>query len=181
MLLAAFSRRMNGRFEVVLRGRPAYSEFDDFDATVAAEPHMSFKGPYRNPHDLADIYGAVHYAWAIDFFEEGLNSSWLLPNRLYEGCRHGAVPIAMQGTETARFLAGHGIGLVLPEPSDSALAALLGGQDTRSFAHQRARIGAKPAATWSNGSEDCRALVGRLKRLIGAGLRTHFGRPLHEL
>ena len=30
-LLAAFTRQMDGRFEVVLRGRPAYSEFDDFD------------------------------------------------------------------------------------------------------------------------------------------------------
>ena len=95
-LLAAFTRRMDGRFEVVLRGRPAYSEFDDFDRLVAAEPYIHFAGPYRNPEDLAAIYGEVHFSWAIDFFEEGLNSNWLLPNRLYEGCRFGAVPIAMR-------------------------------------------------------------------------------------
>ena len=95
-LLAAFTRQMDGRFEVVLRGRPAYSEFDDFDGLVAAEPYIRFAGPYRNPEDLAAIYGEVHFSWAIDFFEEGLNSSWLLPNRLYEGCRFGAVPIAMR-------------------------------------------------------------------------------------
>lgn len=169
-LLAAFTRRMQGRFEVVLRGRPARSEFDDFDAAVAAEPYLRFEGPYRNPDDLADIYGAVHYAWAIDFFEQGRNSSWLLPNRLYEGCRHGAVPIAMAETETARFLQRHGIGLVLGEPSDTALAALLGDEDARSLASRRARIAAKPVATWSNGHDDCRALVARLESLKRGGV-----------
>ena len=116
-LLAAFTRRMDGRFEVVLRGRPAYSEFDDFDGFVAAEPHVRFAGPYRNPEDLAAIYGEVHFSWAIDFFEEGLNSSWLLPNRLYEGCRFGAVPIAMRQTETGRFLADRHLGLLLDDAS----------------------------------------------------------------
>ena len=130
-LLAAFTRRMDGRFEVVLRGRPAYSEFDDFDRLVAAEPHIRFAGPYRNPEDLAAIYGEVHFCWAIDFFEEGLNSRWLLPNRLYEGCRFGAVPIAMRSTETGRFLADRHLGLLLDDPSADALAALLGGLDRR--------------------------------------------------
>ena len=37
-LLSAFSRKMEGRVEIVLRGRPAYSEFDDFDRFVADEP-----------------------------------------------------------------------------------------------------------------------------------------------
>jgi succinoglycan biosynthesis protein ExoL len=126
-LLAAVTRRMQGRFEVVLRGRPAYSEFADFDGFVGAEPFMRFKGAYRNPEDLAAIYGAVDFSWAIDFFEEGLNSSWLLPNRLYEGCLHGAVPIAMRGTETGRFLAERHMGLLLDEASPEALAALLEG------------------------------------------------------
>ena len=45
--------QMDGRFEIVLRGRPAYSEFDDFDRLVAAEPYIHFAGPYRNPEDLA--------------------------------------------------------------------------------------------------------------------------------
>lgn len=69
-LLAEFSRKMEGRFEIVLRGRPAYSEFDDFDGFVRNEPFMRFEGAYRNPEDLAEIYGEVHFTWAIDFFEE---------------------------------------------------------------------------------------------------------------
>src|SRR5690606_28581277 len=69
-LLSAFTRQMEGRFEVVLRGRPAYSEFDDFDGLVAREPFLSFEGSYRNPEDLSAIYADVDFAWAIDFFEE---------------------------------------------------------------------------------------------------------------
>jgi hypothetical protein len=166
-LLSAFTRAMRGRFEIVLRGRPAYVEFDGFDRLVAAEPYIRFAGPYRNPQDLAAIYGEVHFAWAIDFFEEGLNSSWLLPNRLYEGCRFGTVPIAMQGTETAGFLAERGLGLLLASPSVEDLAALLGGMDAHTCSGLRDRITAQDAGTWACRPADCRRLVERLAGLAG--------------
>lgn len=166
-LLAAFTRRMQGRFEVVLRGRPARVEFDDFDGFVRAEPYLSFQGAYRNPEDLAAIYGEVHFCWAIDFFEEGLNSSWLLPNRLYEGCRFGAVPIAMKGTETARFLADRHIGLQLDEPSVENLSSLLGDIDADTYLARRGKITAQDLGTWICVPDDCRSLVMRLGRLAG--------------
>lgn len=165
-LLAAFTRRMGGRFEIVLRGRPAYSEFADFGGFVAAEPHIRFAGPYRS-EDLAAIYGEVHFSWAIDFFEEGLNSSWLLPNRLYEGCRYGAVPIAMKQTETGRFLADRHLGLLLGDPSADALAMVLGGLDAEEYAAKRQKITAQDRGTWVCDLSDCRALVERLKNLAG--------------
>lgn len=167
-LLAAFTRTMQGRFEIVLRGRPAHVEFDDFDGFVAAEPHMRFEGVYRNPRDLASIYGEVHFSWAIDFFEEGLNSSWLLPNRLYEGCRFGAVPIAIKGTETARFLADRRLGLLLDAPSVDSLAALLGNLDAEGYVALRNRITAQDPGTWVCNAADCRKLVERLGSLSGA-------------
>lgn len=167
-LLAAFTRQMEGRFEVVLRGRPAHSEFTDFDGFVAREPYLRFEGAYRNPEDLAAIYGAVHFSWAIDFFEEGLNSSWLLPNRLYEGCRYGAVPIAMKGTETGRFLADRHLGLLLSEPTVDALSAVLEDMDAGKYAALRGKITAQDRGTWVCDLTDCRALVNRLKGLAGA-------------
>lgn len=162
-MLAAFTRRAGGRFEVVLRGRPAYREFADFDGFVAAEPHIRFAGPYRNPDDLAAIYGEVHFCWAADFFEEGLNSAWLLPNRLYEGCRYGAVPIAVEGTETARFLAGRGLGLLLDDASVDGLEAVLGPIDRERYAALRQRVAAHDGSDWVAGIGDCRALVERLE------------------
>jgi succinoglycan biosynthesis protein ExoL len=167
-LLAEFTRRKEGRYEVVLRGRPAYSEFPDFDAFVGAEPHIRFEGVYRNPEDLARIYGEVHFSWAIDFFEEGLNSSWLLPNRLYEGCRYGAVPIAMRQTETGRFLADRHIGLLLDNASVSSLTGRLADMDADSYAAARKKILAEDRGTWVCDLRDCRALVDRLKALAGS-------------
>ncbi|MFU0504486.1 glycosyltransferase family protein [Pseudaminobacter sp. NGMCC 1.201702] len=164
-LLAAFTRRMEGCFEVVLRGRPAYSEFADFDGFVAAEPYLRFEGAYRNPEDLARIYGEVHFSWAIDFFEEGLNSNWLLPNRLYEGCRYGTVPIAMRATETGRFLSDRHLGLLLDEPSVEALAERFESMGAETYAAARKRVLAEDRGTWVCDLRDCRALVDRLKAL----------------
>ncbi|MER9298952.1 glycosyl transferase family 1 [Mesorhizobium sp. M0621] len=164
-LLADFSRRMEGRFEIVLRGRPALSEFPDFHGFVEAEPWLSFRGPYRNPEDMAAIYNDVHFSWAIDFFEAGQNSEWLLPNRLYEGCRFGAVPISMGNTETGRFLKQQDIGVLLPQASPEALEAALGKMEEHRFARLKGRVLARNPRTWSYDRSDCRALVERLRSL----------------
>lgn len=164
-LLADFSRTMDGKFEIVLRGRPAYSEFDDFDGFVKNEPFMTFHGPYRNPEDLADIYNEVHFSWAIDFFEEGLNSSWLLPNRLYEGCHYGAVPIAMRGTETARYTAAKGIGLVLDRFDAPTLGALLSGMTVERYTSEFDCVAATDPRDWAFDRADARGLVRHLSEL----------------
>ncbi|MBA1139812.1 glycosyltransferase [Mesorhizobium neociceri] len=164
-LLADFTRRQGGRFEVVLRGRPALSEFPDFHAFVEAEPYLSFRGPYRNPEDMAAIYGEVHFSWAIDFFEEGQNSEWLLPNRLYEGCRFGAVPISMGNTETGRFLNQQDIGVLLSDATPEMLETTLGRMDQERFGKAKARVLARNPRTWSYDRSDCRAFVDRLRGL----------------
>ncbi|UXN61352.1 glycosyltransferase [Phyllobacterium zundukense] len=167
-LLSAFSRKMEGRVEIVLRGRPAYSEFDDFDRFVADEPFMQFHGAYANPEDLQKIYDEVHFSWAIDFYEAGQNSNWLLPNRLYEGCRYGSVPIAMQGTETSLFLQERGIGFSLGEPTIEALAALFDKMDTDRYQRACEKVEAQERSAWVFDQNDCRALVERLGRLTHA-------------
>lgn len=164
-LLAEFSRKMEGRFEIVLRGRPAYSEFDDFDGFVRNEPFMRFEGAYRNPEDLAEIYGEVHFTWAIDFFEEGQNSAWLLPNRLYEGCRHGRIPIAMKGTETARFLSVRSIGFVLEGADAGSLATTLGSLTPKRYADAAERISRCNPGSWVFDRADCETLVRQLAAL----------------
>ena len=102
VILCNVARANPGLVEIVIRGRPSYDQLPHFDAIVATSPSVTYLGPYNNPSDLAAIYGDVHFSWAIDMFEEGLNSSWLLPNRLYEGGLYGAVPLAAAGVETSR-------------------------------------------------------------------------------
>ena len=171
-LLAAFSRMMRGRYEIVLRGRPAYRELEDFDRFVADQPFMRFEGPFRSPEDLAAIYREVDLVWAIDFFEEGLNSKWLLPNRLYEGCRHGAVPVAMEGTETAHFLNEHGLGLILPDATPEALLRLLKPLDDSRLECAQDKVAVSDRSLFACSRNDCEALVRRMAAAGGAvGLR----------
>jgi succinoglycan biosynthesis protein ExoL len=164
-ILTEFARRMDGRVEVVLRGRPAHSEFDDFDRIVAEAPHVEFHGAYRNPEELAEIYSDVQFNWAIDFFEEGLNSEWLLPNRLYEGGLFGAVPIALASTETGRFLSRRGIGLTIDRATPEALEQVFATMTTETYAEQFSRIASVERSQWITGPADCRALVTKLASL----------------
>jgi succinoglycan biosynthesis protein ExoL len=164
-LLSAFTRRMEGRFEVVLRGRPARSEFEDFDGLVARGPFLRFEGPYRNPEDLAAIYRDIDFAWAIDFFEEGLNSAWLLPNRLYESCRHGALPIVLEGTETARLAGRRGIGIALRDARLETLVTRFSAFDDDSHRAQHAALAELGPKPWIHDQADCAALVQRLAAL----------------
>ncbi|WP_375450178.1 glycosyl transferase family 1 [uncultured Devosia sp.] len=168
--LAQLARATEGRVEVVLRGRPALGEFANFHGFVEAQTHLRFAGPYRNPDDLAAIYSEVHFAWAIDFFEEGQNSQWLLPNRIYEGCLHGAIPIALAGTETAAFLQRHGIGVVLPDIAPATLEAQLTGLSGAQMAALAGAVAAADIGHFTYDEADCRLFVDRLGKLRGTDL-----------
>ena len=139
-LLAALTRASNGRIEVDIRGRVAHDVIPNFDAQIAATPGLSFGGPYDRTTDLAALYRQVHFNWTIDFYEEGLNSTWLLPNRLYEGSVFGAVPIALRAVETGRWLSAHGCGLLLDQPIERTLPALFAGMSPAAFEAARGQV-----------------------------------------
>ena len=126
-ILTDLVRRSAGGVQVVVRGKPALDQFEDFYASVAQTPGLRFLGPYKNPDDLAAMYGGVHFTWAIDMFDPGMNSIWCLPNRIYEGGLFGSVPIAAASMETGHFLRRLGIGVILDEPFGEAFAAFLDG------------------------------------------------------
>lgn len=109
-LLKALCDALPGLVSVDIRGRVAETEFVDFHGDVASTPAMRFLGPYK-ASELGEAYGMVHFVWAVDFFEAGMNSAWLLPNRLYEGQWYGAVPLAEAGVETGRWLERQGAGV----------------------------------------------------------------------
>ena len=163
--LTGLAARGQGRVELVLRGRPARGVLDDLPERVAVAPGIRFDGPYRYPDDLADLYGAVDLVWAIDFYEAGGNSDWLLPNRLYEGGRHGVVPIALEGTETARWLARHDLGVRLPDIGPETLDRRLGDLARSDVDAMGAAVAAADPALWTASPADGAALVERLAGL----------------
>lgn len=165
-LLSRIARKMGGEVEIVLRGRPAYDQFDDFDRQVGDTPHLRFEGPYRNPEDLADIYGAVHFSWLADFFEAGMNSNWLLPCRLYEGCRHATVPITVEGTQAARRLKAMAIGFTFDEPGeDAVMGCLRNAMDVARYSEATRRVSAADAGEWRVDARGCAALVDRFRTI----------------
>lgn len=161
-LLDTVTRQAQGRLRVILRGRPALDVLPDFQQVVEANPHLSFQGAYRYPEDLPRIYGEVDIAWLIDRYEAGANSDWLLPNRLYESCAHGAIPLALQGTETAAYLNRRGLGLATPDLQPNTLATLLSRLDPATLAEARAAIAATDPADWRSTRDECTRLVAQL-------------------
>jgi hypothetical protein len=166
--LSDLARRHPGLVQLAIRGRPSYTEFADFDAQIAQTPGLSFGGAYR-PAELDALYGGVHFNWAVDFFEEGANSRWLLPNRIYEGGAHGAIPIAIEGTETASWLQRHGIGVVL-HSLDKFEEFLLHLDDGR-YAQLKAASCAVPQSAFTADERDSAQLLEVLRRAIGRHAR----------
>jgi hypothetical protein len=171
-LLARLVMQSHGLIEVVIRGEPALDQFDDFYREAAQTAGLQFLGPYDNATDLEAIYRGVHFTWAIDMFEERLNSSWLLPNRLYEGGMFGAVPIAQAATETGHFVNRLGIGITLTEPKHVFLREFFDSLTAHQYALLEEAMANVPASTWKFETEDCRKLVNYLSSLESSHSRT---------
>jgi len=120
-LLLGLADALPDQVRVLIRGYPTEMDEQAFRARCAAYPNVTYAGPYRHPDDLQPTFGAVDLVWAIDYYDAGANSDWLLPNRLYEaGCVR--VPlIARAGTATGGRVRLLGLGWVLPEPMDASL------------------------------------------------------------
>lgn len=103
-----------GQLAFDLWGLPALNQIPDFHRMVEASPHLTYHGAYFR-EDLERIYGGSHFSWTIDYFQQGGNSEWLLPNRLYEGGLYGTVPIAQRRGEIGAWLARNAAGAVFDD------------------------------------------------------------------
>jgi succinoglycan biosynthesis protein ExoL len=158
-ILCSLARGAGGRVEIVIRGRPTKAVFQGFDELIARSPHVHFAGPYDSPADLPAIYGDVHFSWAIDYYEIGQNSTWLLPNRIYEGSLYGSVPIGLAEVETGRWLAKRDAGVVLNEPLEQQLIDFFRYLDNKTYSKLASQVEALPRTDLVNDQADCCALV----------------------
>ena len=160
-LLSTLAAESHGSVRVDLWGAPAYDEIPGFDSIVARTEQMTFHGSYR-AEDLPRIYGAAHFAWAVDFFEAGGNSDWLLPNRLYESLAFGAAPIAVSDVETGRWLQARGLGVTLDQPLERTLPLLFERITRERFEALHAAVRDLDPAQVQDTPETCRAFTARL-------------------
>ena len=158
-LLSSLARTAKGVLEVVIRGRPSDATFPDFNAAIANRPHIRYAGTYSSPADLGRIYGEVHFSWAIDYYERGQNSSWLLPNRIYEGSLYGTVPIGLAGVETGQWLAERGPASCSTSPSSHSSSISSSRLDQNRYLKLVSAVEALPRTDLVSDRDDCRELV----------------------
>jgi succinoglycan biosynthesis protein ExoL len=158
-LLLEMAQHFGPRVEIVMRGAPARTELPDFEARIAGRENVRFGGRYAWPADLSALYRDVDVVWAGDFHDPSANSRWLLPNRLYEGGYHGAVPIAPADSETGRWIEARGFGFTIAEPVEQSFAALIDALKPSDIADARARVLAAPADVFVAPADEMSAVL----------------------
>ncbi|MEM7522895.1 MAG: glycosyl transferase family 1 [Pseudomonadota bacterium] len=154
-----------GRLQINLRGYPALGEIPDFDARIAACGGIEYGGRYKAPDELSALYDDVDIVWAGDFMDAGFNSSWLLPNRLYEGGWFACPPIAPENVETGQWIKNHGAGFTIADPVEWTLPELIGGliEDRAPIAAARAALQALPDETFAQTEGALRHLLMKVR------------------
>jgi succinoglycan biosynthesis protein ExoL len=162
-MLVEIATRLGQRVRIILRGRLSLRDISaaDLAAALARCPNLVFDGPYTNPADLAAIYGAVHFTWAVDYTDAGFNSDWLVPNRVYEGGLHGAVMLARGGTATGDLVEKLGLGWLFREPLADGVVALLEQLDHDAYEAVRRRVEATPRSCFVD-EKDSAGLLARM-------------------
>jgi hypothetical protein len=164
-ILNELARLGDGLIEVIIRGRIAQDQLPDFEQRVHDTKWIHFEGVYQNPNDLAKIYNDVHFTWAIDMFEEGQNSAWLLPNRLYEGGLYNAVPLALENVEIGHFLNRLQLGVVFKDVQAQTLLSFFKNLTIEEYQKKENQAMQAPRQTWLADQEDCVTLIERLKEI----------------
>lgn len=159
--LQDIARQGAGRVRVELWGAPALDQIPNFLELAAATPNMTYRGRYT-PNDLTRIYGASHFAWAIDFYEAGGNSDWLLPNRLYEALAFGATPVAVDGVETASWLRERALGVILESPVEHSATAFFAALTSETYNALRAAVSALDPGAVRVTESDCRVFTAQI-------------------
>lgn len=171
-ILALIAERLGDKVAIHLRGVASEDDLPlaEIEARCARHSNMSYLGPYLNPDDLPTIYGAVHFAWSIDYLDAGTNSDWLLPNRLYEAGLFGVPALTREGTATARKAVEEHLGWSLAEPLEHSVTQFLATLDDGAYADMRRSISGKDRSAFVD-TGDTRALLQRIDALT-AGARS---------
>jgi len=186
-LLSRLVRSALGLVEVVAAGLPATSVFPDAEKAFGGISGFTYLGSYKDEAELSRLFGSVHLAWAVDFYESGGNSDWLLSNRLYRAILYGAVPVALANVETGRWLSANGSGILLSEPIEEQLITAMTSLTSESLAKARGALARVPTSALTTDAEECRELVRSLAALredgpeapntqrLARGRGDHFG------
>lgn len=157
-ILLQTADKLGEQVQIAMHGIVHHHMLPDFDAQVAARPNVEWHGPYNYPSGLEGIYHACDAVWVQDLWQWGTNSTWLLPNRIYEASYFGCPSIAVAGTETGRRVENV-LGWTLAEPSSEALVPLLQKLTTDDWTARRRAILDMPDTCFRQTPEEITAVV----------------------
>lgn len=112
-VLTTAVQRQSERIQLLVRGKP--SGIPGFLDDVDQSQSIRYGGTYRDPDELAALYGPVDLVWAAYPYSYGKrgNWEWARTVRFYEACAHNRPVVVQAGTEDARVVLEHNIGMVL--------------------------------------------------------------------
>lgn len=136
-VLKAAASAMPDSLTIRMHGRVSEFLIDDFEEQISGFANMEYKGSYSWPLGLKEAYNGADFVWGQELDWEGGNSSWLIPNRIYEAPYFGVPVIAVDNTETARIVHQRGLGYVLDEADGQQLVELLMALDPADVADKK--------------------------------------------
>lgn len=164
-----------------LRGVPTAIDRERFFGDVRRLPNVVFEGEYRNPEDLAELYGRIHFVWCFELANESHNSRWLLPNRLYEGGFLGVPQLAPRGFQVGDVIEEMGIGWTFDAPYGESVSRFLESLDVASYNARLGAYGNLPEDRFAS-RENFRQLWARASggAPLAARQREHNATPTYE-
>jgi succinoglycan biosynthesis protein ExoL len=160
-ILTDLAEQLPERVRIVMRGCASLLPRDSITQAIRNRPNMHFVGEYSAPEDLPAIYTQVHFNWCADF-SDGVNSLWLLPNRLYEGGFFGVPAIGIAEHETGRVINERGLGVSLGAPYVDNLKRLLMNMTCDAYEQLRGKLEALPAEYFVETSDTARCMIERM-------------------
>jgi hypothetical protein len=160
LMLDSISRNLD--VQIKIGGRIAAEQIPDFEEILNTNKNISYSGPYVSG-DIAELFASCHFIWAIDFYEEGENSAWLLPNRLYDAVAFKRIPIALTSVETGRWLKRYMAGVLVTDPV-TEITHLLENLTEEEFAKLTEEVNAVPKAAVFHAPGSLDFVVGQASR-----------------
>lgn len=157
-LLAEAADRLGPKLQVNLHGVVHHHALPDFQKVLNARPNLKWHGAYDYPDGLAEIYRNCDLVWAQDLWQWGTNSTWLLPNRIYEASYFGCPSLAVDGSETGNRVAA-GLGWTIPEPEPAVLVKFLESLSPADVVSQRRALLARPESDFRQSTEEIAAAI----------------------
>lgn len=160
-LIARLAERLRGKVTFEFRGILTTVDQATFDEVLKRSPNVVYGGPYAPHRDLAELYGGVDFAWALDLEHVDHNSRWLMPCRFYEAGYFGVPCLAVHGFEVGRAVEAQRIGWTFSQPLEESLVAFFEKLTAEEYGLVRMRLRGMPRGMFVASQE-----VGDLRRLL---------------